>query len=135
MNDCIFCKIVAGEIPATKVYETDKVLAFLDVAPTYPGHTLIIPKTHAKNIEEVSEDDLTEVIKVVKIIGKAIKDGLGIIGYNTLSNNDPIAGQSVAHLHIHIIPRIENDGLSQWPQGEYKEGQAEEVAKKIKDSI
>lgn len=134
-EDCIFCKIVAGEIPDYKIYENDKVTAFLDIMPIHPGHTLIVPKQHIQNLEEISEEDLSEVMKVVKIVGKAVKDGLGAKGYNILSNNDPIAGQSVPHLHFHVVPRVENDGLNQWAQGTYKDGEAEEVTQKIKQAL
>jgi len=129
--DCIFCKIIAGEIPSFKVYEDEDSLAFLDIAPVNPGHTLVIPKKHYVNMEEIPEEELCKVMKTVKKVGKAIKNGLGAAGYNIVSNNDPIAGQIVPHLHWHIIPRIENDGLQPWPQEKYKEGKAEEIIKKL----
>lgn len=135
MNNCIFCKIVAGEIPSYKVYEDDFVLAFLDIAPVNPGHVLVIPKKHVANFEEVDEKTLCEVMKAVKKIGKAMKDGLGVSGYNVCENNDPIAGQIVSHLHFHIVPRVEGDNLSTWPQGKYAEGEANEVVEKIRKSI
>jgi len=135
MDDCIFCKIVAGEIPCTKVYEDDNILAFLDIAPVNPGHSLVITKKHYANLEEVPEAELVELIKAVKKIGKALKDGLGVKGYNVQENNDPVAGQIIPHIHFHVVPRQENDGLKLWPQKKYEEGQAQEVADKIKKSI
>lgn len=135
MNECIFCKIVAGEIISNKIYEDENTLAFLDIAPVSPGHTLVIPKKHYANLEEITEDDLTNVIKSVKKVGQAIKDGLGVGGYNVNENNDPVAGQDVAHIHFHIIPRHEGDGFHAWPQKEYKEDEAQEVANKIKNSL
>lgn len=128
---CIFCKIIAGEIPCHKVYEDDKVLAFLDIKPVNPGHVLILPKKHYQNIEEINEDYLTAVIIIVKKIGKLLKDKLGIAGYNVHENNDLIAGQTVPHIHFHIIPRIDGDGLNHWSHKPYKDDEAEEILKKL----
>ena len=129
--DCIFCKIIAGEIPSFKVYEDENSLAFLDIAPVNPGHTLIVPKKHYVNMEEIPEDQLCQLAAVIKKIGKAVKDGLGAEGYNVTENNDPISGQIVPHLHFHVIPRRQGDGLRLWPQGKYGEGEAEEIVKRI----
>jgi len=129
--DCIFCKIIAGEIPSFKVYEDENSLAFLDIAPVNPGHTLIVPKKHYVNMEEIPEDQLCQLAAVIKKIGKAVKDGLGAEGYNVTENNDPISGQIVPHLHFHVIPRRQGDGLRLWPQGKYGEGEAEEILKKL----
>lgn len=131
--DCIFCKIVAGELPSYKIYEDEKTLVFLDIAPVNLGHALVIPKKHYANLEEIPEDELCHLMKVVKKIGKSLKDGLGATGYNVMENNDPIAGQIIPHIHFHLIPRIEGDGLKLWPQGEYREGEAEDVLRKIKN--
>ena len=133
--DCIFCKIIAGEIPSFKVYEDESVLAFLDIAPVNPGHTLIVPKKHYENMEEIPEDELSWLAVAIKKVGKAVKDGLGAEGYNITENNDPIAGRIVPHLHFHVIPRREGDGLKLWPQGKYGEGEAEEVARQIAKRI
>ena len=116
---CIFCKIVAGEIPSYKVYEDKQTLAFLDVAPVSPGHTLVITKKHYANLEEIPEDELEALIRAVKKIGQAIKEGLAAAGYNAQINNDPVAGRVISHIHFHIIPRSENDGLKLWPQSKY----------------
>ena len=133
--DCIFCKIILGEIPSYKIYEDEKVLVFLDIGPVSYGHTLIIPKKHYANLEEITEEDICHVVVIVKKIGKAIKEGLNTEGYNITVNNDPVAGQLIAHLHFHIIPRGEGDGLKLWPGGEYKEGEAVKIADKIKKQI
>lgn len=130
---CIFCKIINGEIPCYKVYEDENVLAFLDIKPLNPGHTLVVPKKHYENLEEINEEDLTALILAIKKIGALIKEKLGVAGYNVSANNGAVAGQEVPHLHFHIIPRHENDGLSPWPRKEYKEGEAEEVIKKLLD--
>jgi histidine triad (HIT) family protein len=128
---CIFCKIVEKKLPAYRIYEDDISLAFLDIAPVNPGHTLVIPKNHYANLEEIPEEELKELIATVKIVGLMLKDNLGIPGYNLIVNNDPVAGQEIAHLHFHLVPRREGDSLALWPQGKYSEGEAEEVSKKI----
>lgn len=133
--DCLFCKIIAGEIPGAKVYEDEKVLAFLDINPVNPGHTLAVPKNHYLNLEEIPEIELRELIIAVKKVGRAIKEGLGYAGYNLAVNNDPVSGQIVPHLHFHIIPRKEGDGLKLWPQRQYGEGEMEGVAEKIRKSL
>lgn len=130
-NMCVFCKIVNNEIPYYKVYEDDKTLAFLDIKPVNMGHTLVIPKIHSQNLEEISEEDLISLMMTVKKIGKLLKDKLNIIGYNVHENNDLISGQTVPHVHFHIIPRIETDGLEHWRSGKYEEGEAEEIIKKL----
>jgi len=133
--DCIFCKIISGEIPSYKVYEDDDTLAFLDIAPVNPGHTLVIPKKHYANLEEIPEDELCYLIKIAKKVGKAIKEGLGVKGYNLTMNNDPVAGQIVPHIHLHIMPRNENDGYELWHGKKYGEGEAENILNKIKSKI
>ncbi len=135
MSDCIFCKIINKEIPSYKVYEDDNVLAFLDIAPVNPGHTLVIPKKHYVNLEEISNEELAELMKVVKKIGKALKKGLGVSGYNVMENNDPVAGQIIPHIHFHVIPRQKDDGLKLWPQSEYGEAEADTVLRKIKNKL
>lgn len=132
---CIFCKIVAGEIPSYKVYEDEDVYAFLDIAPVNYGHTLVVTKKHFANMEEIPEEELCQLIKAVKKVGKAIKEGLSAAGYNIGENNDPVAGQVVPHIHFHVMPRRADDGLRLWPQGKYGNGEAEKVAKKIKSAL
>jgi len=133
--DCIFCKIIAGEIPSYKVYEDEDNFAFLDIAPVSHGHTLVVPKKHYANLEEIGEEELSQLIKAVKKIGKAIKEGLGVKGYNATMNNNQVAGQVVPHLHFHLIPRKEGDGLELWPQGKYNEGEEEKVLEAIKNNL
>jgi len=129
---CIFCKIISGEIPSYKVYEDEHTLAFLDINPVNPGHTLVLPKKHLANIEAADELTLCQVIKIVKKVGVSLKKNLGAAGYNVLENNDPAAGQIVSHLHFHVTPRTTDDGLKLWPQKKYGKGEAEAVLNKIK---
>jgi histidine triad (HIT) family protein len=108
--DCIFCKIIEGEIPSYKVFENEHVLAFLDITQGTKGHTLIIPKKHVKNVYDLDEETIVEVFKVVPNIANAIKKAFNPIGLNIVNNNDkPL--QSVFHFHIHLIPRYEEDGM------------------------
>lgn len=130
---CIFCKIVSGEIPSNKIYEDDHILAFLDIRPVNPGHTLVIPKQHYQNLEEIPEAELQFLILAVKKIGASLKAKLKIEGYAVSANNDPSAGQEVPHLHFHIIPRHVGDGHKPWARGEYAAGEAEEILKKLND--
>ena len=132
MSDCVFCKIIAGEIPSYKVYEDTEILAFLDINPTNPGHTLVVPKRHLVNIEEADEKILSRAMKVVKKVGASLKDNLAVPGYNVQVNNDPTAGRIVPHLHFHVVPRLAEDGLKLWPQRKYGAGEAEAVLNRIK---
>ncbi len=132
---CIFCKIIAKEIPAHIVYEDDSVLAFLDIKPVNPGHVLVIPKTHYQNIEEAPENVLCNLMKVVKKIGKDVKEKLNYAAYNVMENNDPLAGQLIPHLHFHIIPRQEGDGHRHFTQKEYADGEALEILNKLKNQL
>jgi histidine triad (HIT) family protein len=128
---CIFCDIVSGAIPAYKVYEDDRVLAFLDIKPVNPGHALVISKAHYPNLETVPAEELTAVILAVQQVGRLLKDKLGIVGYNVTENNDPVAGQDIPHLHFHVIPRHQGDGNLPWRQAAYNPGEAEEIIKKL----
>lgn len=129
---CIFCTIINGQIPSYKVYEDENTLAFLDINPVKPGHTLVVPKKHLANIEETDEEILCQVMKIVKKVGASLKKNLGALGYNVQINNDPAAGQIVPHFHCHLVPRLADDGLELWPQRKYEENEAEEVLNKIK---
>ncbi len=108
-HNCIFCKVVAGEIPAAKVYENEHVLAFLDISQVTEGHTLVIPKKHEKDVYELSEETAMHVFQAVPKIARAIKEQFKPIGLNLLNNNEAPAGQSVFHYHIHLLPRYGNE--------------------------
>jgi histidine triad (HIT) family protein len=108
--DCIFCKLVAGEIPSTRVYEDEETLAFLDIAPIVEGHTLVIPKTHVDPLMAATDDTLAACIKTVKRVAQALIVALGADGVNIHQANGESAGQVVPHLHFHVIPRFKEDG-------------------------
>jgi len=109
VENCIFCKIVKGEIKSQKVYEDEETLAFLDINPVNKGHVLVIPKDHYENIFDIPKDKLSKVMEVAQKIAIAIKK-MGADGVNIVSNNGKAAEQHVFHLHIHVIPRYYNDG-------------------------
>lgn len=126
MSDCIFCKIIAGEIPSATVYEDDDVKAILDVNPAAKGHVIVLPKTHAENIFSIPDEDLKKAICVAKKIATALKKTYNCDGVNILQNNGEAAGQSVFHLHIHVIPRFEGDTVNmKWTPGEMPDDMAE----------
>ncbi|MDD9149436.1 MULTISPECIES: HIT family protein [unclassified Sporolactobacillus] len=104
-SNCIFCKIINGEIPSAKVYEDEDVYAFLDLSQVTKGHTLIIPKVHQKDIFNLSPDVAAELFRRVPLIAAAINRAFHPIGLNLLNNNGTLAGQSIFHYHIHLIPR------------------------------
>lgn len=116
MNDCLFCKIVNGDIPSTKVYEDEHVYAFMDIMPVAKGHTLIIPKQHCKDLFEMPEDVASNLYKAAPKVANAIKSAFNPIGLNTINNNGAAAGQTVFHFHLHLIPRYDEvEGLNlQW---------------------
>ncbi|MCK5510012.1 HIT domain-containing protein [Candidatus Parcubacteria bacterium] len=133
--DCIFCKIIAQDIPGYKVYEDEKVYAFFDILPISQGHTIIAPKNHISDIENLSESELCAMTAAIKKIGKAIIDGLGVKGYSVFLDNKSAANQHVPHVHFHLVPRAEGDGLERWPQSGYGEGEAEFCLKKVKTEL
>lgn len=112
MDNCIFCKIIAGEIPSTKIYEDDNILAFLDITQTTKGHTLVVPKKHYANLLAMDSDSSAQLFAKIPSLAKQIVNNLGAKGMNLLQNNEELAGQTVFHTHVHLIPRYsEDDGF------------------------
>jgi len=105
---CIFCSIIKGDIPSSKVYEDDKVIAILDISQTTKGHTLVIPKKHYDNVLEMPKDEYLYLMEVAQKIAKHLVDKLNATGLNILVNTNESAGQTVMHTHIHLIPRYDN---------------------------
>ena len=131
MDECIFCKIVRGEIPCHKIFENDKVLAFLDIADDFEGHTLVIPKKHIKNMFEVTNCQITELIKVARDISKHYVS-LGYEGANFLINSGRAAEQVVDHLHIHVVPRKSGDGEISFSVEKNQGRDLKKLARKLK---
>lgn len=112
MSDCVFCKIVNGDIPAAKVFENENVLAFLDISQVTKGHTLVIPKVHKENLYELTPEIARNLFEVVPDIANALKTEYQPVGLNTINNNGEAAGQTVFHYHLHLIPRYgKGDGF------------------------
>lgn len=128
----IFSKIISGELPSFKVYEDEFVLAFLDINPIQPGHTLVVPKVPSETALDADPEDLARLIVVAQRLAKAIIETVGCDGVNFLINNGEAAGQVVFHTHLHIIPRFTDDGVYEEPMpGEYESGEAESLAAAI----
>lgn len=132
-TNCIFCKIVAGEIPSTRVYEDADTLAFMDIGPVIKGHTLVIPKQHYDPITNTPADVLARLMKVVQKIAQAQMNGLKADGVNVLNANGTAAGQQVPHIHFHVVPRFKTDG-HHWNWAAKKYDSPEEM-KTISDQI
>lgn len=108
-NNCIFCKLANGDIPTNSIYEDDNFKVILDNAPATKGHALILPKSHYKNLYEIPEDTAAEVMKLAKKMAVSMTEKLGCEGFNLLQNNNEVAGQTVFHFHMHLIPRYADD--------------------------
>lgn len=136
MDGCVFCRMVAGEIPVAKIYEDEAVLAFLDIGPISDGHTLVIPKQHYTKVHECPPEVLAAVAARLGKIARAVVTAVSAEGYNVLANNGPAAGQVVEHVHLHIIPRNSGDKvLRGWPSYKYEKGRIEEIAARIRGNL
>lgn len=133
---CIFCKIIAGDIPCMKVFEDDAVLSFLDIGPLADGHLLVIPKAHHARLEEMDADAVAAVTRHLPRLAKTVMKVTGADAYNVLQNNGKPSGQEVMHVHFHIIPRVPGDGLGyRWNASKYPEGRAEELHKQMLEAM
>lgn len=131
-EDCIFCKIAAGEIPSKTLYEDEQFRVILDISPASKGHAIILPKNHADNLYELSDEDASKIFTVAKKTATVMKDILHCDGLNVLQNNGEAAGQSVFHLHVHLIPRYKEDTINiKWLPGEADAAFLEEFSKKV----
>ena len=137
MADTIFKKIIDGDIPCDKVYEDEHVLAFMDIAPLSPGHTLVIPKEPAESLDKLSDESSAAIGKVLPRLCRAVMKATGTQHYNILQNNGSIAHQAVFHVHFHIIPKPDSQqGLGVgWPATSANAAQTKELAKAIADAI
>jgi histidine triad (HIT) family protein len=135
MENCLFCKIIAKEIPAQIVYEDESVIGFLDINPIQPGHTLVVPKIHSSGLHDATTQTLEIVIRATQKIANVLVRALDAEGFNVELNNGAVAGQLIPHLHFHNIPRRVNDGSVGGHGTPYAEGVAETVAEKIRSAI
>jgi len=133
MDSCIFCKIIKGDIPSSTIYEDDNVKVIMDIAPSAKGHAILLVKQHVANVFELEAELAGKVFSVVPEIATAIKEELGCDGMNILQNNGVAAGQTVFHLHIHFIPRWEDDSVNiKWTPLSYADGEAAALAEAIR---
>lgn len=131
-SNCIFCKIIAGEIPSATVYEDGDFKAIMDIFPASRGHIIILPKKHSANLYELDDDTAAKALLVARRLAKAMKEELNCDGINLLQNNGEAAGQTVFHFHIHLIPRFAGDSVKMtWSQGKYEDGEAAALAAAI----
>lgn len=131
-DDCIFCKIANGEIPSKTLYEDERFRVILDLGPATRGHALILPKDHAANLYELPEDIAANVLVLAKNMAAQMTQKLGCDGFNLVQNNGEVAGQTVNHFHMHLIPRYLNDGQNiNWIPSEPSSEELEEVKKQI----
>ena len=136
MSDCIFCKIVAGEIPSTRVYEDETKIAFMDIGPVQPGHTLLIPRAHYERFTDLPDDLAADLAGVLPRLARAVVKAAAADGFNLFQTNGACSGQVVPHVHIHIIPRHNNDGYSfHWKAGSYAEGEVRQWQQRIKEQL
>jgi len=137
-KDCLFCKIAAGEIPSTKVFEDQTVLAFMDINPLSQGHLLVIPKEHFPTVYEIEPQALTAVFQTARRLAQALKKALDMPGLNLIQSNGRAASQVIDHFHLHLIPRWPGDALAQAMAWELKPGKMEEIgatAERIKNEL
>ncbi len=131
-ENCIFCKIAAGEIPSATIYEDEDFRVILDIEPASKGHALILPKEHYANLYELPEELAAKVLIVAKNVVTAMTEVLGCDGYNLLQNNGEAAGQTVFHFHMHLIPRYESDTVNiKWAPGSLTSEVKEEILEKM----
>ncbi|WP_418750170.1 HIT family protein [Frisingicoccus sp.] len=135
-KDCIFCKIANGEIPASTVYEDDMFRVILDMSPATKGHALILPKKHMADIFEMDSETAEKAFVLVAKVAKGMKAALNCDGLNIVQNNGEVAGQTVFHFHMHIIPRYEGDGQNiNWVPGTSEAEERERVAQQIRSGL
>ena len=136
MSDCIFCKIAGGDIPSYTVYEDEDFRAIMDIAPAAKGHVIILPKAHVANVFELGDDIAAKIYVVAKKIAIAVKEVTGCDGVNILQNNGEAAGQTVFHLHMHVIPRWKEDGIKiTWAASEADKDILKELAEEIAGKV
>ena len=134
--DCIFCSIVAGDIPATTVYEDEEVLAFMDIAPINPGHTLVIPKQHYRNIYDIPTEVGGKIMQAAVLLANAIRTALNTDGLNLVQSNEAAGFQTVFHFHLHLIPRWEGDPIRlPWRPSEGDIEEIANIAAKIREAL
>ena len=133
---CVFCKILDGQIPATKVFQDEACLAFLDIGPVAEGHVLLVSADHVESIDDLSPQQAAAMLRNLPALVAAVRAATKCQGVNVLQNNGRLAGQLVPHVHFHIIPRKPGDGFDYaWPAGKYPPGRADQLAGAIRENL
>ena len=136
MDPCVFCKIVAKEIPSSLVAEDEKTIAFMDIMPARKGHVLVVPKRHSETMIDVPPDDLTAMTRLVQRVSVAVKKAVNPPGFSVVQLNGAASGQTVFHIHFHVIPRQAGDGLAmKWSHESYRQGEMELYQAKIAEAL
>ncbi len=136
MTDCVFCRIVAGQIPSTRVYEDELTLAFMDIGQVNPGHVLVAVKQHAENLYALDDTQAAAVQRAAARVARAIRDAFAPQGLSVYQANGKAAGQTVFHYHVHLVPRHEGDGMAlSWPVKNPPRDKLEEYAARIKGKL
>ena len=136
MTDCIFCRIIRGELPCAKVYEDERVVGFLDINPVNPGHTLVLPKRHYATLFDILPDDLHASAAACQKIAAAVYKAVKASGLNLFQNNYRAAGQVVDHIHFHLVPRFPRDNfLSSWPGKPCPQAELDKMLERIKAEL
>lgn len=136
MSDCLFCKIIAKQIPAHVVYENEDVFAFLDIHPVNKGHILVVPKKHSQGSHDAEPETLQKLVVEMQKIAQAMIAVTNTPAYNIIQNNGAEAGQAIPHLHFHLIPRFDQDGHHMWHgKQDYADGEAAQLAQKIQQAL
>ncbi|MFH2063381.1 MAG: HIT family protein [bacterium] len=135
MSDCIFCRIVSGDIPSRRVYENDRAITVMDIRPVSRGHLIVMPKQHSRDLTEMGEEDAVGVLSAVRTAAGAAVKATGAEGFNLIVNSGAAAGQVIFHTHLHVIPRFAGDGLRHWPETEASDQELDELAIMIRDEL
>lgn len=136
MDNCVFCKIIKKEIPSITVYEDERFLGIMDISPANKGHVILLAKNHVADVFDLDEQTASRAMIVVSKVAKALKEELNCEGINVLQNNGTVAGQTIFHYHIHIIPRYKDDGVNiAWEYQSYGEGEGKDLGEAIKRCI
>jgi histidine triad (HIT) family protein len=136
MADCIFCKLLAGEFPSQKVYESERIVAILDINPVSLGHTLVMPRAHHEILTDLPGELASELVKAAQVVAQGVLKATGAEGFNLLMNNRRCSGQAIDHAHFHVIPRRKEDGIKfQWKTTKYAEGEIEKQGESIRAAL
>ena len=134
-DDCLFCKIIAGDIPAQKVFEDDYAVAFMDINPVNLGHVLVVPKEHTTDITDMPSEAVGWLFRLVQHVAKGVREAVSAPGFNIGVNTGPEAGQVIFHTHVHVMPRFENDGHQPWEKKAVPSEEMTRVAESIRATL